>query len=448
MKRISTIRIKTVHSISKRKKHIKEMYFIVALGLLFTTLLFSRIISESILHEKIILSLIGILLLVYMVVKLVFSLFYTPNRASNTYNESLYTKKIDVVIPFFNEDLQIIKKQIASFQNQSFQNFHLYYVDDGSDTKEVYDYLQQYAQIYPKVSVIRSEENKGKREAQCLVFPHVNGDFIFTTDSDTIFHRHNFFYLLQPFEKKSVLAVTGHVRVLNENETWLTKLLSIRYFNAFEIERAGQSAIGSVLVCSGPNTLFRTKTIHRHLDEYANQMFLGKKQTYGDDRALTNFVLRDGMAVYQATAQCYTEVPTHLRRFLKQQLRWSKSFFRESYLGLKNAWKYKRYIPFIWILIELVLFPVFLSSLFYIGYLIILGKFTMMNFLLIMLFTIMNSYIRNLYYLSINWQTFLITPLYSLIHMFFLTPIRLWALFTLRDTKWGTRSQMNKEATS
>lgn len=441
-KRFKRLQIRTVHNYSAFKKC---FYFVFAVGLLVVTMLISNTLSESIVSQKISFSLLGMLLLGYMIIKLLFSLFYKPYIGTKRYNKKISEVRIDAVIPFYNEDLDVIRKQIESFQHQSFQNFHLYYVDDGSETTEVYKYLREFSKTYDKLTVIRTEENSGKRNAQCVVFPNLKGDFIFTTDSDTIFHEDNLWHLLQPFEKTDVLAVTGQVRVLNESQTWLSKLLSIRYFNAFEVERAGQSALGSVLVCSGPNTLFRTEIILKHLDEYENQVFLGKKQTYGDDRALTNFVLRDGMAVYQANAQCFTEVPAHLQKFLKQQVRWSKSFFRESYLGLKNAWKYKKTVPFIWIFIELILFPVFLASLGYMCFLIVTGQFTWFNFIVLILFTTINSYIRNLYYMSIDRYVFLLAPIYSFIHIFLLTPIRLWALFTLRDTKWGTRDLILEE---
>lgn len=433
---LQKMQVRTVHTCTENKK---SMYFIGAILLLFMTM-----VASAILNGKIALSFLGVMLLGYMVAKLLFSLSYKTYLGSKQYNANLEYVTIDVVIPFYNEALSVIQKQIVSFQKQTFQNFHLHYIDDGSDDLEVYHYLQQIAEVYGKLSVIRTEENGGKRNAQCMVFPHLQGDFVFTTDSDTTFHEKNLWQLLQPFENEDILATTGHVRVLNESETWLSQLLSIRYFNAFEVERAGQSALGSVLVCSGPNTLFRRTVIQKHIGEYKNQMFLGKKQTYGDDRALTNFVLRDGLAVYQSNAQCFTEVPARLNKFLRQQIRWSKSFFRESYLGLNNAWKYKRMIPFLWILIELLLFPLFLMSLMYVGYLIVSGQFTWFNFIVLLLFTIINAYIRNIYFVNIDKQIFILAPLYSFIHLFLLTPIRLWALLTLRDTKWGTRELVRK----
>ena len=41
--------------------------------------------------------------------------------------------------------------------------------------------------------------------------------------------------------------------------------------------------------------------------------------------------------------------------------------------------------------------------------------------------------------------TLLIAPLYGLIHMTLLLPLRVVALLTLRDNKWGTRKQVEVE---
>ncbi len=39
-----------------------------------------------------------------------------------------------------------------------------------------------------------------------------------------------------------------------------------------------------------------------------------------------------------------------------------------------------------------------------------------------------------------RWGTLLLAPLYGIIHMTLLLPLRLVALATLRDNSWGTRS--------
>ena len=39
------------------------------------------------------------------------------------------------------------------------------------------------------------------------------------------------------------------------------------------------------------------------LDAWENQKFLGRKATYGDDRALTNMILRNHRVTFQSTAK-------------------------------------------------------------------------------------------------------------------------------------------------
>ena len=47
--------------------------------------------------------------------------------------------------------------------------------------------------------------------------------------------------------------------------------------------------------------------------------------TYGDDRSLTNFVLRNWKVRYdESRALAHTIVPAHFRLFLRQQLRWKR----------------------------------------------------------------------------------------------------------------------------
>ncbi|MCX4706991.1 hypothetical protein OG252_00200 [Streptomyces sp. NBC_01352] len=61
-----------------------------------------------------------------------------------------------------------------------------------------------------------------------------------------------------------------------------------------------------------------------------NQRFLGRLSTFGDDRHTTNYCLLTGKAVLQANAVAWTLVPENVRHYLRQQVRWNKSFFRES----------------------------------------------------------------------------------------------------------------------
>jgi len=67
--------------------------------------------------------------------------------------------------------------------------------------------------------------------------------------------------------------------------------------------------------------------------------FLGQRATFGDDRAMTNLILRHHRTGYQDTAICYTIVPNDYDVFLKQQMRWKRSWLRESLIAAGFMWK-------------------------------------------------------------------------------------------------------------
>lgn len=70
-----------------------------------------------------------------------------------------------------------------------------------------------------------------------------------------------------------------------------------------------------------------------------HQTFLGQKATFGDDRSMTNFILRGHRTTYQDTAICSTIVPNTHRMFLRQQMRWKRSWLRESLIAARYMWK-------------------------------------------------------------------------------------------------------------
>ena len=67
---------------------------------------------------------------------------------------------------------------------------------------------------------------------------------------------------------------------------------------------------------------------------------LGVPQHVGDDRVLTNELLRTGWrTVYQSTALVETDAPSDWPTFWRQQLRWGRSSQRETLLSLRWLWR-------------------------------------------------------------------------------------------------------------
>jgi hyaluronan synthase len=85
-------------------------------------------------------------------------------------------------------------------------------------------------------------------------------------------------------------------------------------------------------MCSpGALSAFRTDLLRSFLNEWLDQTFFGQPATIGEDRALTNLILRGGSTVaYQSNSIVLTQVPTTTRVLCKMLLRWGRSDVRES----------------------------------------------------------------------------------------------------------------------
>lgn len=78
--------------------------------------------------------------------------------------------------------------------------------------------------------------------------------------------------------------------------------------------------------------LYKTSDLISVLGPWILQTFLGKETTFGDDRHLSNRILSLGHKTgYTHLAMCDSDTPAGYVRWVKQQTRWSKSFFREAF---------------------------------------------------------------------------------------------------------------------
>ncbi|MGT2829374.1 glycosyltransferase [Streptococcus hillyeri] len=380
----------------------------------------------------------GIFLMIYLFSKMLFS--FTYKEYKGTVKKDY---KVACVIPSYNEAGNGLINTLESIANQTYPVEEIYFIDDGSPDKsgmlELMAYVNNNKEKYKNVIIHLAEQNKGKRHAQAYAFERSNADVFFTVDSDTYVYPNALEELLKAFNDEKVFAVTGHVNARNRDENLLTRLIDIRYDNAFRVERAAQSYTGNILTCSGPLSCYRREVVIPNLEHYTNQKFLGVPVNIGDDRCLTNFANRLGKTKYQTTARATTDVPNNINQFLRQQIRWNKSFFRESIIAVKMI--NKRPIVAFWSLLEIVLFFMLTFSMFVFIFSFERGLHSV--FVLIA-GVILSAFARNIHYAIKHPFLFLISPLYAMLHLFLLQPIRMYALLTIRDAKWGTREKLTE----
>lgn len=318
-------------------------------------------------------------------------------------------------------------------------NLHELPTAGGTETNGV-DALRECIEANSHVCVL--QKWGGKREVMYSAIKSLIGtdiDYVQVCDSDTRLHPNATMELVWILDNDAKTgAVGGDVRILNDGDSYLTFLTSIRYWIAFNIERAAQSYVGCVSCISGPLGLYRVSIVSEIVDLWSDQTFLGTLCTFGDDRHLTNRVLQVGAATrYTHRSYCLTETPAQYSRWLNQQIRWTKSFYRE---WLFNAmWWHKHSI---WMMYESVvsgLLPFFIMATMlravYSG-----NLWVFMTVLLLIQFVgIVKGGIAAL--LKGDAVMFFLS-LYSVLYVSSLLPAKLYALLTMTQTGWGTSGRL------
>jgi len=389
----------------------------------------------------------GAVMVVILATKMVLAMAYRPHTTPPPPGF-----RVTIAIAAYNEDPATLVGCLRSVLRQTQLPARVHVVDDGSASDEATAAARgmagEFAAAGVDFEVSVQPTNMGKREALARVFlagPDV--DAYLCVDSDTILDPNALREASRPMADPRVHVVTGLVLAANRSTNLLTRLINLRYGNAFAYERAAYSRLaGSVLCACGSLALYRARVVHDNLDDFVGQVFLGRIATFGDDRRMTNYGLIDGRAVYQETARADTAVPERLGHFLRQQVRWNKSFFRESLWVLRSLPVSK---PAWWItLLEVVTWVVYTGFVAAAAARGITGNADTVGYLV---YIVLFGYARSVRYLDVPdqsttvWQrvgAFLLAPLYGAIHIVALTPIRFYSLATLRQGAWGTRERV------
>jgi hyaluronan synthase len=211
-------------------------------------------------------------------------------------------------------------------------------VDDGS-TDKTWDVLQSIKSDYPKMKLIRFDQNQGKRHAMAAGAKAATGDILVVVDSDSFVEPEGLYRIVQPFVKKSIGAVSGHTLVEVRKDNPISKIESVRYYISHRILKTAESIFGAVTCCPGPFSAYRRSAVMQVLEAWLNQRFLGVRATFGDDRSLTNFILKTHQVIFHEGARCSTRVPDRWMSYFKQQLRWKKSWARETLVAARFMYK-------------------------------------------------------------------------------------------------------------
>lgn len=346
---------------------------------------------------------------------------------------------VAIIIPAFNEGVSVLRT-INACINQDYpdEKLQIVCVNDGS-TDDTWSYIQHAVNRFgDRVMAIDLGSNQGKRAAMAEGVRRTDSEILVFIDSDSEPVPGGLRRIVQPFARADVGAVAGLTHARNADVNALTRMQATRYFVSFQLLKAAESVLGAVSCCSGCFSAYRRSAVEPLLDSWEHQRFLGAACTYGDDRALTNMVIKDGSrSEYHAGAVALTDVPVAYEGFFRQQLRWKKSWLRESPILLAHIWRSRPLAfpvvllstlagllsPFV-LLASLILVPIMFGVIpivYLVGLLLVAFAYGLFHRALSDDGGWIWAVIGTIFYISFSAQMF-------------------WALARIRDGRWGTRA--------
>ena len=441
-----------------------KVFTIIAVLLILAPAIIGYILQIRIVAvANIAISIYGMYSLLYLILQIIFS----------EINERRIKKSVDnwreipvgVVVVGYNEDQILLKKCLESIKKNNYQNIKkIIFVIDGNTSEcsymfDVYNEvfnnnnlfkMEYLISEYPEINhpnfmetnepICIMQPHNGKREGLMTGFKILMQDkeikVIVTTDSDTILDTSAIKELVYQCNDTDVGAVAGQIDIWNSSESLLAHIVAYRYWLSFNLERASESFWKTVMCVAGPMACYKVSVLSEILDSWYNQKFLGQRCTFGDDRHLTNRVLLTGKkVVYTKYAKGYTDTPSNWGIYLKQQTRWSKSYFREFLFNMQSV-----HLHPIWMCYELLYNVLYFFLLMYWS-IYILYFCTIYQQSIAIIITIIMGLLKSLYgVIKTKKPGFILFFLYSFVYFLIIIPAKITALVTLYNTNWGTRS--------
>ena len=247
-----------------------------------------------------------------------------------------------VIVPAYNEGKQVWATLMSLAESDyPKEKLQLISIDDGSKD-DTWHWMKEAKKILGEnVTICQQPKNMGKRHALYRGFNEGTGEVFITVDSDSIVDKDTLRIMASPFViNEKVGAVAGNIRVLNNKREILPKMLDVSFALSFEFVRSAESTLNSVLCTPGALSAYRASAVFKCLPDWINQTFMGKPSDIGEDRAMTNMILKQGKHVlFQRNAIAYTNVPEKYKGLYKMFIRWGRSNVRENIEMSKYVFK-------------------------------------------------------------------------------------------------------------
>ena len=344
---------------------------------------------------------------------------------------------VSVVVACRNEEDSIFKTVSRIYaEGYPHNKLEVVIVNDGSTDQTLAEMIRAQSR-FPDLVIVDFEENKGKRHGMAVGALLARSEMLIYVDSDSFLMPGTVRKILQGLADPTVAAVAGHTDVENVRVNMLTKMQDVRYYVSYRVMKAAESLFGAVSCCPGCFSAYRKSSVLNVLDRWLYQRYLGRYATYGDDRSLTNFLLRHYRVLYDDEALATTIVPERWKKYAVQQCRWKRSWIREMFVAGRFMFRKHPIAAISWygMMVLPMLAPLVMFSALFLGP-VLLGQPSYFYIGGIVVVTLLWS----LYYLKKTgrphwWAGFL----FMITYIGFFSWQGYYAIATVRKTTWGTR---------
>lgn len=270
------------------------------------------------------------LVLYYQVFLLIsfFDSFANRKKAEETlkqYNrDSADAPTVTIFVPCYNEEETIIPTiESLLLSNYPKDKLDILVVDDGSKDS-TYTLVTNYIETHPEHKNLRvvTKPNGGKHSALNLGLSMTNSEIVGCLDADSFADSEAIAELVKHFADPKVVAVTPSMKVWNPRNV-LQQIQKVEYDVGIFL-RAALSFINGIYVTPGPLSVFR-KSLFDEIGGY-------RKAHNAEDLEMALRIQYNGKRIANSTkAFVYTVTPDNIPTLIKQRVRWSQGFLRNSY---------------------------------------------------------------------------------------------------------------------
>ncbi len=239
--------------------------------------------------------------------------------------------RVTIITPCKNE-LKHLPNLLRAIQDQTYREFELILVDDGSSDGS-WEFASQFAAGFPELKLMRNEE-VGKKHAIKTAVLQSDSELIISLDADCIPSSGWLNAIVQFYLEKHSDLIICPVKMSSDGSFF-------REFQQFEFASliasgAGAAAMNMPILCNGANLAFRREVWLRSMDR------LHFEVPGGDDIFLLQSVKkRKGIIRFLKSreATVTTQSSDNLKSFINQRRRWAskKSAYADWQLALTAA---------------------------------------------------------------------------------------------------------------